>query len=361
MSIVGLSTGCFTGHHQAIEGSGVRFVELSSHRPAAMPEIALGLERERTKVVSVHSPCPGRGPSVDLAADGHDWDATAAAIEDTMSTAAQFDARYVVIHAFYCLPAQLPVDDIARMDELRRLFPNGGDIRQYVKSSEYAEAQARATGNLKSLLPRLKARYPRQRIVLENLNPRLGYGGIHLDHVLAVAAEFGGDVGICLDIGHLALAESALREEMDLAVERARELIWTTHIHQNFGGRHALERFWFEEKPHDPPLQEIDTHLPLLSRFQVLEQIEQPRLGSDNSAFERTFEGYAIYAKKGAADEHPVAPLTVDVARLLRHVPSTANRILELDSRFSPLAEILEEYDMASRGVHPAPLWGNGR
>jgi sugar phosphate isomerase/epimerase len=363
VGMIGLSSGCFTGFEGLLESSDVSVIELSSHSLAALSQIIAQIEKTRIKVASVHCPCPSRGPTVNLASVGTEWERASRAIHECAAMAAHFDAKFIIVHAFYCLAQELPVNDLERMAALRLQFTDGGTMSDYLASELYGQSQRRAITNLKQLLPDLMRAFPKQRLVLENLNPRLGYGGVRFGDVVAVAKEFGGDVGICLDVGHLALALPTTGEDMESEIDAtASDLIWTSHIHQNFGGRFALDRYWNEAAAHSPELQEFDTHLPFLTPFRRLDQPSLPRLTAENSAFAGRFEGCAIFCPRGTSSEADLcAPSEIlhksaAVEKLLSKIPRSANRILELDSRFAPLSDILSEYSAARSGVHPSIL-----
>ena len=349
---VALSSGCFIGHEERLGSERLEAIELASHRAKTLGRVLGFAERSGVRVLSVHAPCPSHGAGLNLASYGEAWAATELAILETMQVARRCKARFVVLHAFYCLNRELPADDIERMAELRRIFSMGDSIVGYVDSEPYARAKALAVENLKSLLPRLRREFPRQSVVLENLNPRLGYGGIRFTDVTDMVEAFGGDVGICLDVGHLTLA-SAVLGEMDEAVEAAGDLIWTTHIHRNFSGRFCIDRNWNEDQPR-PGLQEVDTHLPFLPRYRHLEDLPRPVVGVDNRAFEGLLEGVVQYQAEGQGFGVEGAS---GAERLLRRVPPGVPRVFELDSRYAPLDGIVAEYRLACRGEHPVALW----
>lgn len=362
MSQVGLSSGCFIGYEEHLAAYGPRHIELSAHRDIPLARILAALEERGIQVLSVHCPCPGTSAGLNLAATGEGWLATAAALRASFEIARRYDARYVVIHAFYCLPQGLPADDGRRIEALQQLFPAGADFAAFsdsLSSEAYQQALERAVANLASLLPELQREFPRQRLVLENLNPRVGYCGIRIADVLQVAGAFGGDVGICLDLGHLALATRALGDSMRGDIRAARDLIWTTHIHQNFAGRFCVDRAWNSSQAH-PGLQEVDVHLPLLTRYCRGGRNGnggRPEVAADNSAFAGILEDTVQYAPGGPGGEGAAVAGAVPVEELLALLLPSANRVFEFDSRYAPLAEIVDEYALACRGEHPVALW----
>lgn len=353
MSDIAISSGCFINHEEELENSGIKTVEISSHSLDTIGGIFDWVDRNRVRVLSIHAPCPGRGGELNLACKRDQCPVIANSIRESMEIAKRFEANYVVIHAFYCIACEFPANDIERMSVLRRLFANGGSIAEYIGSAEYRQAKTRTIENLKYIIPNLLRDFPAQRIVLENLNPRIGYGGLWIDDVVDIASAFGGDVGICLDLGHLTLAASALQRKIDNAICTARDLIWTTHIHQNFAGRFCIDRHWNESTAR-PGLQEVDTHLPFTSSFRPREQLLPLAISADNSAFSDILEGVAQFTniEDGAKLEG-----SVEVELLLGMLSTSAHRIFEFDSRYAPLAEIIKEYHLGIQGNHPRDLW----
>jgi sugar phosphate isomerase/epimerase len=350
-----LSTGCFVHHEGRLGGADLQAVELASHSQPSLSQI-LKVLAKRTHIVGVHCPCPNRGVAVDLAAPRERRARLAQALHDTMRLAAAVHAEYIVVHAFYCFVEELPADDVERMAVLRRSAGAlDGGIAEYRGSERYREAQQRARDNLKALLPELTRAYPRQRILLENLNPRMGYGGIWLDEVAEIARDLGDSVGICLDVGHLALSAAALELDMADTVRRTRDLIRTLHLHQNFAGRYFVDRHWNDPGPR-PDLQEVDLHLPLLACGRVIEAASAVTVSPDNSAFVGLLEGAVRYAPsdgRTSIDGEGVIAGCVPVKCLLDCVAGFSRPVLELDSRYAPLADILGEYELARRREHP--------
>jgi sugar phosphate isomerase/epimerase len=347
---VALSTGCLAGHEERLHLLDGRAVELSSHRPKLLDRVLAAVRRSAARVMGVHAPCPTPGHALNLAAEGRRWARTAQELMRTMELARQVGAGYVVVHAFYALAEALPSDDVRRAISLRSLVGDLDSIEQYLDSDAYDTARQRAARNLKALAPELRRSFPRQQVVLENLNPRLGYGGILVDDVLEVARELDGDVGICLDLGHLTLAGAALGLDLGQQVARARDLVRVTHVHQNFGGRHLIDRWWNDSRPR-PGLQEVDAHLPLLTRYTPASR--RIAVTAENSAFEGILLGSATYSHR--ADDPP-ARGAVPVERLLSLVDRQVPRVLEYDSRYAPLQEIVHEHDLARAGRHPVGL-----
>ena len=208
---IALSTGCFIRQEQHLAEADIQAVELSSHSEATVKDILALLQSKGSRILSVHCPCPSRGSGLNLGGEGEVWQQTARSIDEGMQIAHAVGAKYLVIHAFYCIPSELPSDDLKRAEFLRTFFGDMSQgIAEYVISNYYQECLNNAITNLKSILPTLKKKYPKQTIVIENLNPRIGYGGILLGDVQKIAESLDGEVGICLDVGHLALSAAAL-------------------------------------------------------------------------------------------------------------------------------------------------------
>jgi sugar phosphate isomerase/epimerase len=369
-----LSTGCFVGHEQRLTEADLQLVELASHRESDLPVVLRALADRSTRIVGIHAPCPNRGASLDLAARGDRRGPVVEALHEAMGLADLVGADYVVVHAFYCFDGELPSDDIERMAVLRQAAsaPDVG-IAEYRRSPRYREAQRRATENLRALLPELQRDHPGRTLLLENLNPRVGYGGIWLDDVTQMARELGGRVGVCLDVGHLALSAAVLGLDMAETVRSARRLIRTLHVHQNFGGRYFVDRRWDETVPRTD-LQELDVHLPLLASCTPVDSSAPVVVTPDNRAFAGILTGAVRYVGLGPAgqgvDDPPTGPAAalhdarrspagaalrglVPIARLVRLVDASVRPVLELDSRYAPLDDILLEHRLAHRGEHP--------
>lgn len=344
-----LSSGCFIGYEDRLTGAAPEAIELSSHRPASLERILTALRDARVRIVGVHAPCPNRGVVPDLAASGDRWTAVVECLHEAMEVAAAVRADYVVVHAFYCTDRMLPSDDVERMSALRdAAAAPAGSMIEYVRSERYCEAKRRATCNLQSILPDLRARFPGQRLVLENLNPRELYGGIELRDLAEVAEAGGGEVGACLDVGHLALSAATLGFDPAEGLEAVRELVAVAHVHQNFAGAHFADRHWSELEPREG-FQEVDTHLPLLTTYRSSLASEAWGVAPENAAFRDLMVGPARYAPDGGGDLRGAVP----VSRILARLGSDVRPVLEMDSRLAPLDEILREYELARRGAHP--------
>jgi Xylose isomerase-like TIM barrel. len=352
---IALSSGCFINQEQHLATADIHAVELSSHSEAAVKEILTTLSAKGVRILSVHCPCPSRGSGLNLGGEGESWQKTSRSIEEGMNLASAVGAKYLVIHAFYCIPNELPSDDFKRAEFLRTFF---GDISQgmaeYVKSDYYRECRHNAIVNLKTILPALKKKYPKQKIVLENLNPRIGYGGILLSDVKEIAESLDGDVGICLDVGHLSLSAAALEVEFEQVIIDAKDMILTTHLHQNFSGRYCVDRNWYSDVPTQVGLQEVDIHLPLTGQYRVLGKVSEENVNGDNSAFKSILQGVVQYEGSNNSALHPDVP----VERWLSLLNRSTHRVFEFDSRYAPIKHILDEINWAQNGKHPLNLFG---
>jgi sugar phosphate isomerase/epimerase len=335
-----LSTGCFIGHEERIAAAKLDAVELSSHRLDQLDGVLAALEQARTRILSLHTPCPNSGQGLDPGARAGAWGFTRESLLTSGALARRVGARYVLAHAFYC-SEPLPSDDAERMARLRAAGEAPGPFADYVRSDAYLDAKRRTIRNLKELLPTWRERFPEQTIILENLNPRHGYGGVVFQDVVDIALAVDGEVKICLDIGHLTLAEHALGVDMTESVVKARELIVSVHVHQNFGGRYCVDRYHSDDAPRGQ-LQDVDTHLPLDVPMWRASGAPPLVVGAENAAFASMLQGAAQYARCEGAEQVEGA---VDVERLLALVPPSAQLVLELDARYVPLAEVLESYE----------------
>lgn len=341
-----LSSGCFIGNEDRIESAAVDAVELSTHRAERLPEVMAALSRAGTRIVSIHTPCPSRGHGLDPGANASDWPETRRALIESGEIAASCGAAFIIVHAFFSETGDLPVNDLERMLALRARGASALPMRDYVRSDAYLDAKRRTVANLASLLPEWRRRFPKTKLILENLNPRHGYGGIVFQDVVDTAIELDGEIGICLDVGHLALAEAALGCDMSESVAAARDLIDSVHVHQNFGGRFCIDRHWNDDEPR-PSLQDVDTHLPLGVRMWRHSEAEKFEAGAENAAFAGVLEGAVRYSRAGGAEE---VRGVVDVSRMLSPVSPEANRVLELDGRYVPLDDVLADYRRFARG-----------
>ena len=346
-----LSSGCFVGYESLIVGSGVKAVELSCVRADRFAEVIGLIQTAGIRITSIHTPCPGRGVTLNLGATGDQWHATKKGLLEAGDIARECGAKFVVAHAFYCVSGALPADDLARMRVLRGRLSDEMKMADFVASASYQAAKAQAVKNLKHIMHAWKRRFPEHKLIIENLNPRIGYGGILFQDVVDIANVMDGDVGICLDIGHLTLAQTALGTDMHASVARARDLIWSVHVHDNFAGRHAADRRWNASTP-DQELQEVDVHLPFLTRYRSLAENVGFHVQPDNVAFEGILCGSAQYAAKPVMEDELLSG-SVPVGQLLGLLSDEVHIVLEFDSRYAPLDEILNEYHLFDRGIHP--------
>ena len=340
---VALSTGCLIGNQAYLPQ--INAAELSAHTEEQLYDVIAGLGLPHGSIVSVHAPCPKRPFAPNLSATGKALMDALSSIRDSAKVAEVVGAPYVILHAFYCGSDSLPQDDRARAQVMRISDHIGPQtLAQYLSSSDYLGARSRALANLKCLLPSFKREFPRQMLLLENLNPKIGYGGIRLQDVLWIVEQLDGDVGICLDIGHLHLTASVIEDDWAAAITSCYPHIHSCHVHQNFGGKYYIDRNWSDLAP-IPGMQELDTHSPLTGTYRLLGAYGDD-LASENTPFASLISDVVQFSIDGVA---PVIG-TVPVRQWLSLVPDSALRILELDSRYAPLSFILAEFAAAANG-----------
>ena len=97
-------------------------------------------------------------------------------------------------------------------------------------------------------------------------------------------------------------------------------------------------------------MQEVDTHLPLVSQFKRLRNQQFPTVKIENSAFVGKLEGVVQYATD---ENEEIVKGAVQVEHLLSLIGNSTPCIFEFDSRHAPLNQTLVEYYMASCGKHP--------
>lgn len=347
MSAIALSSGCFIGLSDQLPQSGVTTIELASHAAPELERITACVEELGIRVESVHCPCPRTRIGIDLAGPAHDWPEIKRSILETMEIARRVGARFVIVHAFYCVESGLATTDTERMHQLRQLAA-GGAIGEYVSSDRYGQCMRRAIDSLKRLLPVLLREYPEQRLLIENLNPRLGYGGIRIADISTMLNDLGGDVGFCLDVGHLGLAEAVLGPDASSGFTSVAPLVESVHVHQNFCGHAAVDRHWNEHTPRRG-LLDVDLHAPLLSRYREGGSVSDEDIGADNSAFTKLLTRRVVHSAEEGVGQRG----TVPIEAILAGVPRDANLVLEYDSRYAPLSNILYEHKVAVAGRHP--------
>jgi sugar phosphate isomerase/epimerase len=193
------------------------------------------------RTLSVHAVCPATEFFPNLASDdagviersNRDLDAT-------LETASDFGASVIVVHPGYATNRAIPADEALRM----RLL-NSAEFKPYIRVQEgsicgpdYANtAQSRVfmERTLANLAP-FSIRCVERGISLavENLNPRVGYliqtpcDAIETVRVLPSA-------GICLDIGHLWIADQVYGFGFLEGIRRVLETgrVITAHLHSN--------------------------------------------------------------------------------------------------------------------------------
>jgi sugar phosphate isomerase/epimerase len=335
-----LSTGCFIGHEASIAQVGIPAVELSTHHVDKLPFVLAELRKAGTTIIGIHAPCPHYGRALNPGALAKQWTITKRGLLESGDLAQTVGATYVLAHAFYCENESMPLNDMERMRWLREQNTSSPAMHDYVRSPVYLEAKERTITNLRSLLPQWRRLYPKQRLILENLNPRHGYGAIVFQDVLDIAKALDGEVGICLDVGHLSLSEAALGLSMRDSVALAHDLIVSVHVNQNFRGRYCINRHWDDDDRREG-LQDVDIHLPLDVPMWLSSTIPKAEIGVENSAFQNILEGYVQFTP--CLGSRVVQGL-VDVDTLLELTPPEAHLILEADTRYVPLDVVIASY-----------------
>lgn len=351
MSLMGISTGCFIGNECRIRTSEIEAVEISRHNPLLLKWMLSTFEQQRVVTLSVHCPHNNACRGLNVSAEGDEWRVTEKEIYNSMELAARLNAKFVVIHAFYVSPGLLPTHDNERMKYLR-LFNIDMYISDYVYSEIYQQACNRAEKNLKSLLPSLVRRFPKQKLLMENINPRIGYVFFRISDLRQLATSLGGDIGICLDLGHLHLSETILPENVESEFTNIRDLVHVVHIHQNFGGKYGFDR-QLGDPDSQSGIQELDTHAPLKARYNVIDNTVPWETTAENRPFENTLKAAVVYTP----DSKGTVVGSVPIQKYLSLLPLTAIRILEYDSRYTPLDVLLKDYSDARTGKHEVPLW----
>ncbi len=348
---ISLSSGCFINHESKLAeicGKETPSIELSGHMEKSLNKVIPIIKEKEIKVSSIHFPCPKAKHEINLAADEGGWKEVLQAIQENMELAKFFKAKYIIIHAFYCIPQEFPANDMERATAF-----DGMDFDFLVSMSEYRNSEMYISGinrvidTLKKILPYLRNMFPEQKIVIENLNPRYGYGGICLEDLRCIVNALDGEVGICLDMGHLALTSYLMDISLEQEIEKTKDYILTTHIHQNFQGKLFVDRKW--DSIISENFQEVDIHLPLLAKYRITEKMDKKNIVKYNSFFAPLIKGRAEFSHEGENNTSMLA----QIKRWIRMLDLSTPKVLEYDSRFAPIETILDEYKLAIHGEHP--------
>jgi len=195
----------------------------------------------RGRTVSVHATCPSTEFFPSLAGDdagviersNRDLDAT-------LETAAVFGASIIVVHPGYATNCAIPADEALRMRLLTEaefepyVRVQEGSIcgPDYADTPQYRGFMERTLANLAGF----SMRCAEQGIGLavENLNPRVGYL-IQTPRDVIETVRALPSAGICLDIGHLWIADQVYGFGFLEGVRRilATGRVITAHLHSN--------------------------------------------------------------------------------------------------------------------------------
>lgn len=350
--IISLSSGCFINHEKEFSQLSKReipFIELSGHNSDSLKKVIPIIEEKGINISSIHAPCPKLSHEINLAVgDSRKFEEVKNVISKNLEVAHYFKAPYVVIHAFYCLTNDFAASDIERAKAFETIpINNSYTLNEYRNSEIYQNSILRTINNLKKLIPELKKEFPNIKILLENLNPRFGYGGICLEELRTITTEVDGEVGICLDLGHLALVSKLVENDIELEIKKVKDLVLSAHVHQNFMGEYFVDRKWNMEESEF--LQETDIHFPLLAKYNIIRNLEKEPVSKYNSFLSSVIKGCVQYSSVNG-NSSKVAENIRDWLKILNR---DTLKVLEYDSRFAPLDFILWEYQMANEGLHP--------
>jgi len=339
MGQTALSSGCFISHEEELVKLAKNknsAIELSGHTKASLAKILPIVQETNLKVPSVHFACPKGDCEMNLGAKPAQFDYNSNLIEDTFLLAKQFDSQYIIMHAFY-LFSDFPSNDIERAKSFEKLpIDLNLNLQQYRRSEQYQQCLQNAVINLKELCFRMKPQFGNQKILIENLNPRYGYGGIMIEDLLKIAEDLDGAVGICLDVGHYALMSKLSNIDHKKEIESIKDFIKSVHVHTNLLGEYCVMHKYGKSDGVD--MQEIDIHFPVSATIRKKEN--QFLVEPYNSLFQDILKGEVSFDGHGIKMEKNIAMLK----DWLSCLNEETNMVLEYDSRFVPLEFILSEY-----------------
>jgi sugar phosphate isomerase/epimerase len=195
----------------------------------------------RGRTLSVHATCPATEFFPNLAGDdagviersNRDLDAT-------LETAAEFGASVIVVHPGYATSRAIPADEALRMRLLTSaefrpyIRVQKGSIcgPDYVDTPQYRLFMERTLANLAGFGVRCAERGIS--LAVENLNPRVGYL-IQTPRDVIETVRVLPSAGICLDIGHLWIADAVHGFGFLEGIMRilATGRVITAHLHSN--------------------------------------------------------------------------------------------------------------------------------
>ena len=342
-----LSSGCFTNYEErflSYTKKQIPAIELTGHNRDGFEKIISHCKKEGMDIKSVHTPIPQGKTTLNIGCHLDRYKEVEHAVLQYVSTASDIGVNYVLFHAFYTFENDLPSGDIERIRQLDTLTVTSDSINAYVESKTYKNGIKNVIRNLKGMMPKIRAVNNKAVIILENLTPRIGYGGLFIKDLKHIADQFDGDVGICLDMGHLHLTGSVFGMDLTSEIVQAREHILSSHIHQNFSGCYAVDRKWNEEHA-QPGLQDVDIHMPLTGKYQIIGAIEPSDVYANNAPFKEKLKGVVQFAP----ENNLATTGSVPWGKWTEILDKNTIRILELDSRYAPLDYILQEYQECNR------------
>lgn len=200
---------------------------------------ARGILSDYDLVYSVHSPNP-----LNLMDRQHP-ELHVAVLRSSLEFADEIGAQAVVYHAGRYVAEEL--------------FPlNGSKLLTEIHARRLLDVEVRQLRSIAQEFPHLL-------ICIENARPYLAHSpycyGESLESLGEIVREIDcRNVGVNLDVGHLFMASEFYGFDPVAAVRGVRNLIFHTHVHDNFGGAcHAHEK----QQTHQIPFGRGDAHMPV--------------------------------------------------------------------------------------------------
>jgi sugar phosphate isomerase/epimerase len=238
----------FAADLESIKGMGIEAVELPVHGLDAIVngqlryrrlEQALSILKNFKFVYSIHSPNPVN------TMDRENPQLHADVLSASLEFARQVGAEVVVVHPGRFIPEELfgilPVRDLSRTE------------KEALLAQEVLMIQA------------IAGRFPDVTIAMENARPYLSQSPYtYAESIPDLKQQLGcinrENVKMNLDFGHLYMTATFYNFDPVKAVEKIRNLIAHTHIHDNFGGVvHHFEK----QQTHQLPFGKGDSHMPV--------------------------------------------------------------------------------------------------
>jgi sugar phosphate isomerase/epimerase len=204
----------------------------------------------RGRTVSVHATCPSTEFFPNLASeDAGVIERSNRDLDATLETAAELGASVIVVHPGYATNRAIPADEALRM----RLLTSD-EFKPYIRVQEgsicgpdYADTtqnrvfMERTLANLAPFSIRCAERGIG--LAVENLNPRVGYL-IQTPRDVIETVQVLPSAGLCLDIGHLWIADAVYGFGFLEGVKRilATGRVLTAHLHSNYSANSGAGR-----------------------------------------------------------------------------------------------------------------------